>query len=374
MKVVVAPDSYKGSLSAEEVADNIEIGLRRVIKNAEIIKVPMADGGEGTVQSLIDSTSGEIVKLRVKGPLLKDVDAFYGILGDKKTAVIEMAAASGLPLLNKDERNPMETTTYGTGELVLDAVKRGCRKIILGLGGSATNDGGAGFLAALGVKFKDRDGNLIKPQGGELNKLYDIDISSMDSNLKECEIIAACDVDNPLVGDRGASHIFGPQKGADDEMVRLLDANLNHYADIIKKVLGVDIKNHPGAGAAGGLGAGILAFLNAELKKGIDIVIELSNLENKIKGANLIITGEGMTDYQTRFGKTPYGVCKLGNKYDIPVIAISGGLGKDYRKLYELGFKSIFSIADKPMKLEESIKNTGKLLQDAAERIIRLIV
>lgn len=374
MKVVVAPDSYKGSLSAEEVADNIEIGLRRVIKNAEIIKVPMADGGEGTVQSLIDSTSGEIVKLRVKGPLLKDVDAFYGILGDKKTAVIEMAAASGLPLLNKDERNPMETTTYGTGELVLDAVNRGCRKIILGLGGSATNDGGAGFLAALGVKFKDRDGNLIKPQGGELNKLYDIDISSMDSNLKECEIIAACDVDNPLVGDRGASHIFGPQKGADDEMVRLLDANLNHYADIIKKVLGVDIKNHPGAGAAGGLGAGILAFLNAELKKGIDIVIELSNLENKIKGANLIITGEGMTDYQTRFGKTPYGVCKLGNKYDIPVIAISGGLGKDYRKLYELGFKSIFSIADKPMKLEESIKNTGILLQDAAERIIRLIV
>jgi len=373
MKIVIAPDSFKGSLSAGEVADNIEIGIRRVLKDADIIKVSMADGGEGTVQSLVDGAGGEVVKLKVKGPLMKGVDSFYGILGDRKTAIIEMAAASGLPLLDKIERNPLKTTTYGTGELVLDAVKRGCRKIILGLGGSATSDGGAGFLAALGVKFKDKDGNIISPVGGELNKLWDIDISSMDSRLKECEFIAACDVDNPLVGEKGASHIFGPQKGADEEMVKLLDANLNHYADVIKTVLGADIKDYPGAGAAGGLGAGILAFLKAELKRGIDIVIELSDLEKKIQGADLIITGEGMTDYQTRFGKAPFGVCKLGNKYNIPVIAISGGLGKDYRSLYQIGFKSIFSIADKPMELEESINKCDILLQDAAERILRLI-
>jgi len=373
MKIVIAPDSFKGSLSAKEAADNIEIGIKRVLKDADIIKVPMADGGEGTVQSLIDSTGGEIIKLKVKGPLMRDVNAFYGILGDRKTAVIEMAAASGLTLIEANKRNPLKTTTYGTGELVLDAVKRGCRKIILGLGGSATNDGGTGFLAAMGVKFKDKNGNIISPVGGELDKLYDIDTSSIDSRLKKCEFIAACDVDNPLVGERGASYIFGPQKGADDEMVKLLDSNLNHYADVIESVLGIDIKDYPGAGAAGGLGAGILAFLKAELKRGIDIVIELSDLENKIQGADLIITGEGMTDYQTRFGKTPFGVCKLGNKYDIPVIAISGGLGKDYRSLYQLGFKSIFSISDKPMKLEESIKNSENLLQDAAERIIRLI-
>lgn len=373
MKIVIAPDSFKGSLSAEKVADNIEIGIRRVLNAADIIKVPMADGGEGTVQSLVDGTGGEIVKLKVKDPLLKDIDSFYGILGDRKTAIIEMAAASGLPLLDEIERNPMKTTTYGTGELVLDAVKKGCRKIILGLGGSATNDGGAGFLAALGIKFKDKNGNIISPVGGELNKLWDIDISSLDKRLKECVFIAACDVDNPLVGEKGASFIFGPQKGADENMVKLLDDNLNHYADVIKTVLGADIKDHPGAGAAGGLGAGILAFLKAELKRGIDIVIELSDLERKIKGADLIITGEGMTDYQTTFGKTPYGVCKLGNKYGIPVIAISGGLGKDYRNLYQLGFKSIFSIADKPMKLEESIEKCDILLQDAAERILRLI-
>lgn len=373
MKIVIAPDSFKGSLSAEKVADNIEIGIRRVLNAADIIKVPMADGGEGTVQSLVDGTGGKIVKLKVKDPLMKDIDSFYGILGDRKTAIIEMAAASGLTLLDEIERNPMKTTTYGTGELVLDAVKKGCREIILGLGGSATNDGGAGFLAALGVRFKDKNGNIISPVGGELNKLWDIDISSLDKRLKECVFIAACDVDNPLTGEKGASFIFGSQKGADENMVKLLDDNLNHYADVIKTVLGADIKDHPGAGAAGGLGAGILAFLKAELKRGIDIVIQFSDLERKIKGADLIITGEGMTDYQTRFGKTPYGVCKLGNKYNIPVIALSGGLGKDYRKLYEFGFKSIFSIADKPMKLEESIRNTGSLLQDAAERILRLI-
>lgn len=373
MKIIIAPDSFKGSLSAKEVGDNIEIGIRRVYKEAEIIKVPMADGGEGTVQSLIDSTGGEIIRLKVTGPLMKEVDSFYGILGDKKTAIIEMAAASGLPFLKKEERNPLKTTTFGTGELVLDALNKGCKKIILGLGGSATNDGGIGFLSALGVRFKDKNGEDIKPVGGELDKLSSIDTASLDKRLNDCEILVACDVDNPLVGENGASYIFGPQKGADKAMVALLDSNLNHYGDVLKDVTGIDIKEYKGAGAAGGLGAGIIAFLKADLKRGIDIVIEVSNLESKIQGSSIIITGEGMMDYQTRFGKTPFGVCKLGNKYNIPVIAIAGGLGKDYRALYDLGFKSIFSIVDKPMELEESIKDSERLVQDLAERIFRVI-
>lgn len=373
MKIVVAPDSFKGSLSAKEVGDNIEIGIKRVLPLAEIVKVPMADGGEGTVESLIDGSGGQIINISVKDPLMRDIDSFYGILGDGKTAIIEMATASGLPLLDPKERNPLNTSTYGTGELVLDAINRGCKRIIIGLGGSATNDGGVGFLSALGIKFKDSMGNEIKPVGGELDKLSQIDISSMDERIKSTQFIAACDVDNPLVGERGASAIFGPQKGADEKMVSILDANLNHYGDVIFATLGIDIKQEKGAGAAGGLGGGILAFLNVELKGGIDIVIDITGLEDKIKGADLIITGEGMMDYQTKFGKTPYGVCILGNKNNIPVVAIAGGLGREYKSLYELGFKSIFSIVDKPMSLENAIKDSKILVQDVAERIVRLI-
>jgi glycerate kinase len=373
MKIIIAPDSFKGSLSALDVCKNIEKGIRKVFANAEIISVPMADGGEGTVQSLVDATGGKFINIKVKGPLLSSVDAFYGILGDGATAVIEMAAASGITLLTKEERNPMKTTTYGTGEIIKHALNMGCKNFIIGIGGSATNDGGAGMLNALGVKLLDENGDEIGFGGGNLYKLQTIDISKIDSRIKLCNIVAACDVDNPLCGEKGASNVFGPQKGADENMIITLDKNLSHYADMVEKYLGVSIKDYPGAGAAGGLGGGLLAFLNAKLLPGINIVIETTALEEKIKDADLVLTGEGMIDYQTQYGKTPYGVANLAKKYNIPVIAIAGGIGNDAEDLYLKVFDCIFSIVDKPMALEEAMKNSELLLQKTAERIMRVI-
>jgi len=373
MKIIIAPDSFKGSLSALEVCENIEKGIRRVFDNAEIVKVPMADGGEGTVQSLVDATAGKLINLKVKDPLMRSINAFYGILGDGNTAVIEMAAASGITLLSKEERNPMKTTTYGTGQIIKHALDMGCRNFIIGIGGSATNDGGAGMLHALGVKLLDKKGYEIDFGGGNLDKLYVIDLSEIDLRLKLCNIVAACDVDNPLCGDKGASNIFGPQKGANENMIITLDENLSHYADMVEKYLGISIRDYPGAGAAGGLGGGLLAFLNAKLLPGINIVIETAALEDKLKDADLVITGEGMIDYQTQYGKTPFGVAKLAKKYNIPVIAIAGGIGRDAEELYSKGFDSIFSIVDKPMLLEEAIEHSGLLLQKTTERIMRVI-
>ncbi|HYE82960.1 MAG TPA: glycerate kinase [Clostridia bacterium] len=373
MKVVIAPDSFKGSLSAGEVADNIAKGVRKVFRAADIQCVPMADGGEGTVRSLVDSTRGEIVNVRVKGPILKEVDAFYGILGDGTTAVIEMAAASGLPLLGGDERNPMKTTTYGTGELIKHALDKGCRNIIIGLGGSATNDGGAGMIKALGARLLDKEGNDTGYGGGSLADIAAIDLGGMDERLKGCRIVAACDVDNPLTGIRGASYVFGPQKGADEAMVQILDKNLEHYAEVALKVTGISIKDHPGAGAAGGLGGGLLAFLDAELKRGIDIVIEAAGLEEKIKDADFVITGEGMMDYQTQYGKTPYGVAQVARKYGIPVIAIVGSIGRNAEVLYDLGFCGIFSIIDRPLNLAEAMSGCAGLLERTSESIMRMV-
>lgn len=372
MKIVIAPDSFKGSLTAKAVAENIKIGIERVSKDMEIQCVPMADGGEGTVQSLVDATGGKIIEVEVTGPLLDKVDAFYGILGDGKTAVIEMAAASGLPLVSEEKRNPMITTTYGTGELIKHALDMGCRSIIIGIGGSATNDGGLGMAKALGVRFMDDAGVDIGHGGGSLSKLHTIDFSALDSRLKDCKITVACDVDNPLCGPRGATYVFGPQKGARGEMLEVLDRNLEHYAEIVKDTLCVDIKDIPGAGAAGGLGGGLMAFLNAKLQRGIDIVIEITKLEQNFKDADLVITGEGMMDYQTQYGKTPYGVAKAANKHCIPVIALVGQIGRNASVLYELGIDSIFSIVDGPMSLDNAIDNGAVLLQDAAERVMRL--
>jgi len=373
MKIIIAPDSFKGSLSALEVCENIEKGIRKVFDDAEIVRVPMADGGEGTVQSLVDATGGKLINLKVKDPLMRSVDTFYGILGDGVTAVIEMAAASGITLLSKAERNPMKTTTYGTGQIIVHALDMGCRNFIIGIGGSATNDGGAGMLNSLGVKLLDEKGYEIGLGGGYLDKLHVIDISEIDSRIKLCNIVVACDVDNPLCGEKGASNIFGPQKGADEKMIITLDKNLSHYADMVEKYLGISIKNYPGAGAAGGLGGGLLAFLNAKLEPGINIVIETTALEEKLKDADLVITGEGMIDYQTQYGKTPYGVARLAKKYNIPVIAIAGGIGRDAEDLYSKGFDSIFSIVDKPMQLEKAIENSATLVQKATERIMRVI-
>jgi len=372
MKIVIAPDSYKGSLSALEVARAIQRGIDKVDGSIETIIVPMADGGEGTVRSLIDATGGEMIDLKVHDPLFREIDSFYGIMGDGKTAVIEMAAASGLTLLSSEERNPMIATTYGTGELIMDALDMGCRKFIIGIGGSATNDGGCGMAQALGSRFFDKDGNEIGFGGGELSKIHSIDSSGLDERVKFAEFIAACDVVNPLCGKNGASVVYGMQKGASDDEVKILDKGLGHLANIINEQFGIDIKDFPGAGAAGGLGAGIKVFLNGELKRGIDIVTGATNLSEKLNNADLVITGEGRMDFQTAFGKTPFGVAQIAKQKKIPVIAVAGSLGEGYQSLFLKGFDGIFSIIDKPMKIEEAIGNAAELIENTAESVIRL--
>ena len=372
MKIVIAPDSFKGSLTALEVAESIEKGIKNVDESIETLIVPMADGGEGTVQSLIDASGGKIIELIVNDPLFRKINSFYGIMGDGVTAVIEMAAASGLPLLKTEERNPLLTTTYGTGELVKDALNRGCRSFIIGLGGSATNDGGCGMAQALGVQFFDKNGVLLTMTGGELSKIASIDFSGIDERIKTTTFLAACDVENPLCGATGASEIYGRQKGATEEDIITLDNGLNHFAELVDYHLKLGVKDIPGAGAAGGLGAGVMIFLNASLQSGIDIVTKTTNLADKMLGADLVITGEGRIDYQTAFGKTPFGVAQLAKEKNIPLMALAGSLGEGYQTLYDKGFDGIFSIIDKPMGLQDAMDNASKLLENAAENAIRL--
>ncbi len=372
MKIVIAPDSFKGSLSALEVARSIERGIKNVNESIDTVIVPMADGGEGTVQALIDASGGEIINLTVHDPLSREIQSYYGIMGDGSTAVIEMAAASGLPLLKPEERNPLKTTTYGTGELIKDALDKGCQKFIIGLGGSATNDGGCGMAQALGTKFMDSGGNEIDIIGGELSRISHIDLTGIDPRIKNAEFLAACDVDNPLCGERGASAVYGPQKGASKKDVITLDKALMHFSQIVRMQLNVDIKDKAGAGAAGGLGAGAMIFLNAQLQSGIEIITKLTHLPEKMNGADLVITGEGKIDFQTASGKTPFGVAQTAKEKNIPVIALAGGLGHKYKDLYTKGFDGIYSITDKPMTLQEAIDNVALLLEDAAENLIRL--
>jgi len=372
MRIVVAPDSFKESLSANKVALSIEKGIYKVFPKAEVTLIPMADGGEGTVQSLVDATGGQVIKLAVKDPLMRDIEGFLGILGDKETAVIEMAAASGLDLLKEDEKDPWVTTTFGTGQLIKKALDSGSKKIIIGIGGSATNDGGAGMAEALGVKLLDGQGNQIIRGGGGLKELTSIDSSGLDPRISRVQILVACDVNNPLVGENGASQVYGPQKGADHKKVETLDENLKHFASIIKRDLDKDILEVPGAGAAGGLGGGLMAFLNSQLKPGFEIIKEIVDLEQKMKGADLVITGEGRIDFQTQFGKTPFGVAQVARKFGIPVIALAGTLGDGHQVLYEQGIDAMFSILDRPMDLESAKKDAPLLLKNTAERIMRL--
>lgn len=373
MKVVIAPDSFKGSLSAKDVADAIEKGFKKVDSSIEVVKVPMADGGEGTVESLVDATNGNLVYATVRNPLFREIEAFYGILGDGETAIIEMASASGLPLIAAEERNPLVTSTYGTGQLIMDAVEKGCKKIIMGLGGSATNDGGMGMANALGIKFLDSKGCELPLGGGSLDKLKTIEMSGLNPKLRDIEFVAACDVSNPLCGQEGATRVFGPQKGATPEQVESLERNLLIYGKVLETTTGKAVIDCPGAGAAGGLGAAILAFLNANLKSGIDIVVETTELEKKMHDADLVVTGEGTIDYQTAFGKTPCGVAELAKKYEIPVIVIAGGIGKDAHTLYDKGIDCIHTIVNKPMSLDDAIQNAPSLIEDVSERIIRTI-
>lgn len=372
MRIVIAPDSFKHSLSARRVAESISEGIQNVLPEAETILVPVADGGEGTVQSLVDATGGRIEKLKVHDPLMRRIDSFFGILGDGKTAVIEMAAASGIELLDDDELDPMAASTRGTGELMKIALDMGCKKMIIGIGGSATNDGGLGMAKALGVKFRDAGGKDVGEGGGALADISEIDDSGLDERLKRCEVLVAADVTNPLTGESGAAQIYGPQKGADSEQVKILDNNLAHYGQLLQATYRKDLASMKGAGAAGGLGAGLMAFAGARIRLGFDIVAEVAELEKKIIGADLVITGEGKIDHQTQFGKTPHGVASIAKKFNKPVVAFAGTLGGDYEMLYKKGFDVIMSITIKPMPLREALEKAGPLLRQAAERLARM--
>ncbi|PSW73817.1 glycerate kinase [Photobacterium sp. GB-50] len=355
MKIIIAPDSYKESLTAMEVATAIENGFRQVLPNAEYIKLPMADGGEGTVQSLVDASNGRIIECTVTGPLGEQVNGFFGLMGDGKTAIIEMAAASGLHLVSPEQRNPMLTTSFGTGELILAALDKGVEHIIVGIGGSATNDGGIGMAQALGVRLQDENNNPICFGGGALARLHHIDISNIDPRLAQVKLEVACDVDNPLCGEKGASQVFGPQKGATPEMVVQLDSNLAHYAEIIKRDLGTDVKDMAGAGAAGGMGAALLGLFNAQLRPGIEIVMDAVNLADVLKDADLVITGEGRIDSQTIHGKTPIGVARTAKRFNKPVIGIAGCLSYDCDVVYEHGIDAVFSVVPRSVSLAEAL-------------------
>ncbi len=373
MRFIVAPDSYKGSLSALEVANSIARGILKVFPEAEVLKVPIADGGEGTVEALVTATGGEMIFTEVSGPLNEAVEACWGILGDGETAVIEMAAASGLTLIPKDRRNPLITTTYGTGELIKAALDKGLRKLIIGIGGSATNDGGAGVAQALGVKLLDSEGNELPPGGAALINLAAIDLSGLDRRLQESTIMVACDVDNPLCGERGASAVFGPQKGASQEMVAELDAALQNYQMIACKATGRNIAELPGAGAAGGLGAGLMFFTSAKLRPGVDIVIEATGLRDMVAKADLVITGEGCTDFQTAFGKAPVGVAKLANQLAVPVVCLSGSLGQGHQDVLNFGIDALMNIIPYPVCLEECMANVDVFTEEAAIRMGMLL-
>lgn len=370
---VLAPDSFKESMTAKEVCVAMEKGLRKIYPNANYVHVPMADGGEGTVQSLVDASGGVIHQREVSGPLGQPVLAKYGILGDGLTAAIEMASASGIHLVTKETRNPLRTSTYGTGELIRACLDQGIRKIIIGIGGSATNDGGTGMAEALGVTFLDAHGQPLARGGGALDQLAHIDVSGMDERLQDVEFIVACDVTNPLCGEHGASRVFGPQKGATPEMVQVLDANLSHYADVVKQQLHKDIRDVPGAGAAGGLGAGLLIFTQAVLRKGIEIVIEYTGLRDKLVHADVVFTGEGGIDFQTKFGKTPYGVARAAKEAGKPVIAIAGYVGEGIETLYTEGIDAVFGIAPGAADLEQLLREGPENVERTTENIARVL-
>lgn len=376
MKIVIAPDSFKENLTSLEVATEIETGIRRVWPDAEVVKVPMGDGGEGTVQALVDATGGEIVRCEVTAPLGNRVMASYGLLGDGKTAVIEMAEASGLPLVTRERRNPLAASTFGTGELISDALRRGCEEIIIGLGGSATNDGGAGMAQALGVQFIDKEGGVITEPlgGGRLNEIAGINTRWLNPALGLAQISVACDVTNPLVGEKGASRVYGPQKGATPIMVETLDRNLAHFASIIARDLGVDVAGVPGGGAAGGMGAGLIAFTHATLKRGVDLVVSATRLDEHMQGADLAITGEGRVDFQTAFGKTPSGVAASAKRAGVPVVAIGGGLSDDASGVFAHGIDGLESATPNAMDLQVAIRKSRAYLQDAGERVARMIM
>lgn len=373
MKIVIAPDSFKESLTALEVANAIETGFKVIYPNAEYVKVPMADGGEGSVQSLIDATEGRLIEVPVTAPLGNQTTGFLGISGDKQTAFIEMAAASGLHLVPPAQRNPLKTTSYGTGELIKKALDLGVKKILLGIGGSATNDGGVGMLQALGLSFQDNQGQEIGWGGGALADIAQISTENLDPRLNQIIIEVACDVNNPLCGETGASAIFGPQKGATPTMVTELDNGLAHFAHKVEQQLGIAIADKPGAGAAGGMGGGLLLLPNTQLKAGVQIIIEATKLSEHIKDADLVITGEGRMDAQSIAGKTPVGVARTAKQFNKPVIAIVGCLREDYQVVYQHGIDAVFPIIRNLDTLEATLAKGKENLISSATNIARLL-
>lgn len=373
MKIVIAPDSYKESLSALNVATAIERGFKEIFPDAEYVKLPVADGGEGTVEAMVAATHGRIVNVNVTGPLGKPVAGFYGISGDEQSAFIEMAAASGLELVPAAQRDPLITTSWGTGELIRHALDAGVKHIIIGLGGSATNDGGAGMVQALGATLLNAQGNALGHGGGELASLARIDVSKLDPRLKTCRIEVACDVTNPLTGEQGASAIFGPQKGATGETIALLDNALHHYARIIQRDLDVDVLTLAGGGAAGGMGAGLYAFCGAELRRGIEIVTDALHLAEHVADADLVITGEGRIDSQTVHGKVPVGVAKVAKGYNKPVIGIAGSLTADVGIVHEHGLDAVFSVIYSICSLDDALKNAGENVRMTARNVAAVL-
>ncbi|APW63398.1 glycerate kinase [Paludisphaera borealis] len=371
MRVVIAPDKFKGSLTASQAAQAMARGVRSVLPSAEIEQVPMADGGEGIVEALVAATGGTFHTAEATGPLGKPVQARFGMLGDGRTAVVEMATASGLVLVPADKRDPLSTTTRGTGELLLAAVAAGARRLIVGIGGSASNDGGAGLAQALGFRLLDSDGQEIGPGGGPLGRLARIEPGGRTPGLSGVEIAVACDVTNPLCGPDGASAVYGPQKGATPEMVAELDRNLTRLAQVVERDLGVSIATIPGAGAAGGLGGGLVAFAGGRLERGIDLVIDAVGLKDHLKRADLCLTGEGSLDAQSAFGKTAVGVARLARSFGCPTIALVGSIGDGAEKALDEGIDAYFSICPGPIRLETAVAEASNLLEKAAEQAFR---
>ncbi|MFF2854775.1 glycerate kinase [Peribacillus sp. NPDC058002] len=375
MKVLIAIDSFKGSISSIDGSKAISLGIEDVYHDAEIVTFPLADGGEGTVEALVQATDGLLINKKVTGPLNEKVDAVYGVLGDGKTAVIEVAAACGLPLVASNKRNPSVTTTYGVGELIYDAIEKGYHDFVIGLGGSATNDAGVGMLQALGFSFLDQHNEEVGLGGKELQRIREIDVTQAHPKLKDCTFKMACDVKNILYGPTGATFVFGPQKGATVEMIKELDKGLENFAQVVLNELDTDIHNLIGAGAAGGLGAAFAGFLQAHLHSGVQLILDLIRMEEKIQGVDFVITGEGKLDGQTSMGKTPLGVAKLAHNHQIPVIALAGGIAEEPSTLNQLGITSCFSILNAPMSIEQAMdsKVTFDNLRLTTNQLFRLI-
>lgn len=372
MRIVIAPDSFKGSLSARDLCAAFAAGVRRVLPDAMIAQIPLADGGEGTMETLVAATNGSFRTAMVTGPLGTKVSARYGVLGDGKTAVIEMAQASGLPLVPPDERNPLVTTTYGTGELISHALEEGYRRLLIGLGGSATHDGGTGMLRALGVRFYDPAGRELPPGGGSLQNLARYDDSGLDVRLRETTVLVACDVTNPMVGPNGAAAVFALQKGATPELLPLLDSALDRFGAIVLGQSGREIRHLPGGGAAGGMGAALIAFLNAKLQPGIELVMDAADLDGKLEGADLLLTGEGRLDAQTLSGKVIAGVCARAQRRQVPVVALCGSVAVTGEQMDELGLLAALPLAPGPCTLDEAMINAAAWAADRAEQVLRL--